>query len=103
MQYKAAYRPSELLCPLRYQWVPYDAARALLDRESYMVLSDFSTQNGESPSFLEKYEEQNAEHLQGSDDVTVDMDEEIVEFDSEDSDDELDLESSDIELSGIED
>ncbi|KAJ8537910.1 hypothetical protein K7X08_014450 [Anisodus acutangulus] len=103
MQYKAAYRPSELLCPLRYQWVPFDAARALLDRESYVVLSDFSIQTGEPPSFLEKYEEQNDKHLQGSEDVIVDMDKEMVEFDSEDSDDELNLESSDIELSGIED
>ncbi|XP_072997649.1 arginyl-tRNA--protein transferase 2 [Typha latifolia] len=40
MRYKAAYRPSELLCPLRYTWVPYDIARPLLDKRSYVILSD---------------------------------------------------------------
>ncbi|KAH0457938.1 hypothetical protein IEQ34_013253 [Dendrobium chrysotoxum] len=43
MRYKAAYRPSELLCPLRYEWVPFDIARPLLDKKSYVVLSDFAT------------------------------------------------------------
>ncbi|XBJ25823.1 hypothetical protein VPH35_003389 [Triticum aestivum] len=43
MRYKAAYRPSELLCPVRYEWVRYDAAKPLLDRSLYSVLSDFST------------------------------------------------------------
>ncbi|KAJ0661652.1 putative arginyltransferase [Helianthus annuus] len=42
MRYKAAYRPSELLCPLRYEWVPFDTAKRLLDRKSYVVLSDFA-------------------------------------------------------------
>ncbi|XP_058099649.1 arginyl-tRNA--protein transferase 1-like isoform X2 [Magnolia sinica] len=42
MRYKAAYRPSELLCPLRYQWVPFDTAKPLLDKKSYVVLSDFA-------------------------------------------------------------
>ena len=28
MRYKAAYRPSELLCPLRYQWVPFEYCQA---------------------------------------------------------------------------
>ncbi|CAD5166604.1 unnamed protein product [Musa acuminata subsp. malaccensis] len=40
MRYKAAYRPSELLCPLRYQWVPFEVARPLLDRTPYVILSD---------------------------------------------------------------
>lgn len=44
MKYKAAYRPSELLCPLRYEWVPFDIARPLLDKKAYVVLSDFKTQ-----------------------------------------------------------
>ncbi|PQQ13973.1 arginyl-tRNA--protein transferase 2 isoform X2 [Prunus yedoensis var. nudiflora] len=43
MRYKAAYSPSELLCPLRYQWVPFAIAKPLLDRKPYVVLSDFST------------------------------------------------------------
>lgn len=42
MRYKAAYRPSELLCPLRYEWVSFDIAKPLLDRKSYVVLSDFT-------------------------------------------------------------
>ncbi|KAJ4969680.1 hypothetical protein NE237_002779 [Protea cynaroides] len=46
MRYKAAYCPSELLCPLRYQWVPFDIASPLLDKRPYVVLSDFfTTQN----------------------------------------------------------
>ncbi|KAJ4978140.1 hypothetical protein NE237_008920 [Protea cynaroides] len=49
MRYKAAYHPSELLCPLRYQWVPYDIARPSLDEKPYVVLSDLATtQNDES-------------------------------------------------------
>ncbi|KAJ3684682.1 hypothetical protein LUZ61_013846 [Rhynchospora tenuis] len=43
MQYKAAYRPSELLCPLRFEWVPYDIAKPLLDRSKYVILSDIKT------------------------------------------------------------
>ncbi|KAJ4807010.1 Arginyl-tRNA--protein transferase [Rhynchospora pubera] len=43
MRYKAAYRPSELLCPLRFEWVPYDVAKPLLDRSKYAILSDFKT------------------------------------------------------------
>ncbi|KAK9124476.1 hypothetical protein Sjap_014078 [Stephania japonica] len=49
MRYKAAYRPSELLCPRHYQWVNFDIARPLLDKKPYVVLSDFATlQSGES-------------------------------------------------------
>ncbi|GAA0169012.1 translational protein [Lithospermum erythrorhizon] len=43
MRYKASYRPSELLCPLRYEWISFDIARPLLDQNKYVVLSDFST------------------------------------------------------------
>lgn len=51
MRYKAAYSPAELLCPLRYQWVPFHIAKPLLDRSSYVVLSDFPILiNGESSS-----------------------------------------------------
>ncbi|KAF2558353.1 hypothetical protein F2Q68_00017958 [Brassica cretica] len=42
MRYKAAYRPSELLCPLRFQWVPFEVAKPLLDKKPYSVLSDFT-------------------------------------------------------------
>ncbi|KAH9603473.1 hypothetical protein KSS87_012549 [Heliosperma pusillum] len=42
MRYKAAYNPSELLCPRRYQWVRYDLAKPLLDRTRYAVLSDYA-------------------------------------------------------------
>ncbi|KAH8501428.1 hypothetical protein H0E87_016288 [Populus deltoides] len=49
MRYKAAYRPSELLCPLRYKWIPFERAQSLLDKKSYVVLSDsVLLQNGES-------------------------------------------------------
>ncbi|KQK05989.1 arginyl-tRNA--protein transferase 2 isoform X2 [Brachypodium distachyon] len=49
MRYKAAYRPSELLCPVRYEWVRYDVAKPLLDKNLYSVLSDFSTMQDEIP------------------------------------------------------
>ncbi|CAN6472287.1 unnamed protein product [Victoria cruziana] len=41
MRYKASYSPSELLCPLHYQWVPFHIAKPLLDKKPYVVLSDF--------------------------------------------------------------
>ncbi|KAL2549648.1 Arginyl-tRNA--protein transferase 1 [Forsythia ovata] len=102
MRYKAAYRPSELLCPLRYQWVPYDVAKILLDRRKYVVLSDFDpSQNGDSSSppptnVTDNYmEEQHDDPFQeGSIDVYVNDDEEMTELDSEDSDDESDSESN---------
>ncbi|ESW35524.1 hypothetical protein PHAVU_001G241900 [Phaseolus vulgaris] len=99
MRYKAAYRPSELLCPLRYQWVPFDVARPLLDRRPYVVLSDASIlQNGESPL------PQNTDDIMGrefddggqedANDVPMLEDEEMVESESECSDDEPDLETT---------
>lgn len=106
MRYKEAYRPSELLCPLRYQWVPFDVAKPLLDRKPYMVLSDFATQNGEPlpPSNLENYEEQNDEqHFHGSNDIFVGENGEMDDSDYEDSDDELVAESNDIQLPKVED
>ncbi|XP_075108285.1 arginyl-tRNA--protein transferase 2 isoform X1 [Nicotiana tabacum] len=105
MRYKAAYRPSELLCPLRYQWVPFDVAKPLLDRKRYVVLSDIATENGEHlpPSILENYEEQNDEkQFHGSNDIFVGEDDEMDEPDFEDSDDELDPESSDVQLPKVE-
>ncbi|CAL4908463.1 unnamed protein product [Urochloa decumbens] len=49
MRYKAAYRPSELLCPVRYEWVRYDLAKPLLDKSQYSVLSDYATMQNETP------------------------------------------------------
>ncbi|TVU19621.1 hypothetical protein EJB05_35781 [Eragrostis curvula] len=49
MRYKAAYRPSELLCPVRYEWVRYDLAKPLLDKSQYSVLSDFDKMQDETP------------------------------------------------------
>lgn len=105
MRYKAAYRPSELLCPLRYQWVPYDVAKVLLDRRKYVVLSDFDpSQNGDSSSpqprnvtdnYIEMVEQHDDPFQEGSNDIYVNYDEEMTELDSGDSDDESDSESSD--------
>ncbi|KAL5203185.1 hypothetical protein ABZP36_014137 [Zizania latifolia] len=49
MRYKAAYRPSELLCPVRYEWVCYDIAKQLLDKNLYCVLSDFAQTQDRMP------------------------------------------------------
>ncbi|OEL24443.1 Arginyl-tRNA--protein transferase 2, partial [Dichanthelium oligosanthes] len=49
MRYKAAYRPSELLCPVRYEWVRYDLAKPLLDKSQYSILSDYATMQDEAP------------------------------------------------------
>ncbi|KAE8722812.1 Arginyl-tRNA--protein transferase 2 [Hibiscus syriacus] len=59
MRYKAAYYPSELLCPLRYQWVAFHLARSMLDKQKYVILSDY-----------------------------------MIEIESDNSDDELELETS---------
>lgn len=40
MKYKAAYSPSELLCPLRLRWVPYSSAIQRLEKCSAVALSD---------------------------------------------------------------
>lgn len=45
MCYKAAYRPSELLCPVRFQWVPFDTVCPLLDKQPYICLSDYLNAN----------------------------------------------------------
>ncbi|KAJ6840285.1 putative arginyl-tRNA--protein transferase 2 [Iris pallida] len=50
MRYKAAYRPSELLCPLRYEWVPFDIAKPLLDKKPYVILSDYAALKDHSTS-----------------------------------------------------
>ncbi|KAK7311247.1 hypothetical protein RJT34_09263 [Clitoria ternatea] len=98
MRYKAAYRPSELLCPLRYQWVPFDIARPLLDRKPYVVLSDFPIlQNGESflPQVTDDLSRGQFDDIAQEDanDVPMLEDEEMVESELECSDDEPDLET----------
>lgn len=80
------------------RWVPFEIAKPLLDRKPYMVLSDFTTQNGGSlpSSVLDTYvEEQPDDHVPGgSNDIFLHVDEEMAEYDSENSDDEEDTESS---------
>ncbi|CBI25497.3 unnamed protein product, partial [Vitis vinifera] len=95
MRYKAAYRPSELLCPLRYQWVPFDIARPLLDRQPYVVLSDFAVlQNGEStPHVPENLMEMQHNGLNEEDANDID-DEEMDDADFVNSDDESDSEAN---------
>lgn len=91
MRYKAAYRPSQLLCPLRYQWVPYDIARPLLDRKPYVVLSDFaSLQNESSPRVSENVMGSQHDDIgQGdSNDVRMDYNDEMLDPESESDDDE---------------
>ncbi|KAH9534067.1 hypothetical protein CY35_18G087300 [Sphagnum magellanicum] len=46
MRYKAAYAPSELLCPVKYTWVPYHLVRSHLDRSPYFCLSDVLASEG---------------------------------------------------------
>lgn len=40
MHYKVTFRPSELLCPIRVQWVPFELACPLLDKQTNTCLSD---------------------------------------------------------------
>ncbi|CAH8389714.1 unnamed protein product [Eruca vesicaria subsp. sativa] len=95
MRYKAAYRPSELLCPLRFQWVPYDVARPLLDKKPYVILSDIKESQSQCSSQPHASEtlgtseheemeqgETNDHFMGGSDD---DEDEEMDESESEDT------------------
>ncbi|KAL6581198.1 hypothetical protein OROMI_007121 [Orobanche minor] len=94
MRYKAAYRPSELLCPLRFQWVPYDIAKPLLDRRKYVVLSDHATLENEVSLPLDSQtdEQQDEFGQEASNDDVVNEDE--MELDSDCSDDESDSQAS---------
>lgn len=40
MRYKGKYRPSYLLCPETYEWIPIDLATLKLDRAKYSRLTD---------------------------------------------------------------
>ncbi|KAK6929463.1 N-end aminoacyl transferase, N-terminal [Dillenia turbinata] len=96
MRYKAAYRPSELLCPLRYQWVPFDIARPLLDKRPYVVLSDYESlqSRGLSPPVLENLTEMQAHNFGQAESSEFNEDAEMMEPDFEFSDDESDPETS---------
>ncbi|KAK1306033.1 Arginyl-tRNA--protein transferase 1 [Acorus calamus] len=95
MRYKAAYHPSELLCPLRYQWVPFDIARPLLDRKKYCILSDhYKLQDGElltdhvSESSVGKlclnYNEEDTNEASSDEDEEMERDLEDMDTDSVD-------------------
>ncbi|KAF8115174.1 hypothetical protein N665_0029s0020 [Sinapis alba] len=97
MRYKAAYRPSELLCPLRFQWVPFEVARPLLDKKPYVILSDITDSQNQASSLPYASEtlatsehedmeqgETNDRYMGGSDDDDDD-DEEMDESESEDT------------------
>ncbi|KAE9598739.1 hypothetical protein Lal_00022658 [Lupinus albus] len=99
MRYKAAYRPSELLCPLRYQWVPFDIARPLLDTKPYVILSDYSIlQNVESslPQITDDVMEGQLDDIgqEDANDYPMDEDEDEERVESESSDDYTGLETT---------
>uniref|UniRef100_A0A2P2K3Q5 Arginyl-tRNA--protein transferase n=1 Tax=Rhizophora mucronata TaxID=61149 RepID=A0A2P2K3Q5_RHIMU len=97
MRYKAAYCPSELLCPLRYKWVPFDTAKPLLDRKPYVVLSDFALLENEGrlqPWSSEVAAAHSENDDEGLNDIPLDDDEEMMESEFESSDDELEAEAS---------
>ncbi|XP_050210613.1 arginyl-tRNA--protein transferase 1-like isoform X2 [Mercurialis annua] len=98
MRYKAAYHPSELLCPLRYQWVSFDVARPLLDRKPYVILSDYSLLQDAEPLPPHASEKAEVQHDDSGDeysnDVLMDDGEEMIESEYQNSDDESDSEMS---------
>jgi arginine-tRNA-protein transferase len=73
MRYKAAYAPSELLCPSKYIWVPYEQTRAALARSQYLCLSDVLTQNGSTT-------ERSAEELQEAENMEESSENDIEEM-----------------------
>lgn len=112
MRYKAAYRPSELLCPLRFQWVPFEVARPLLDKKPYVILSDItesqnqcssSLPHGSEPRTNEHEEMEQGEtndHFMGGSDDDDDDDEEMDESESEDTHIESDIDNIIVGLYG---
>ncbi|MQL77778.1 hypothetical protein Taro_010199 [Colocasia esculenta] len=97
MRYKAAYCPSELLCPLRFEWVPFTVARPLLDWKSYVILSDYASLQNEASSTFQLPENVNQPplhdvHHQGHTGFPNDEDREM-EIDFEDHESETDEES----------
>ncbi|XP_065630460.1 arginyl-tRNA--protein transferase 1 isoform X3 [Quercus suber] len=107
MRYKAAYHPSELLCPLRYQWISFDIARPLLDKKPYVVLSDFANlQNGEllPPDMSDNVKEVQYDDIhQDSNDPFMCEEDEMIDHEYESLNDESDTESSGLRSVEIED
>uniref|UniRef100_A0A7N0TT19 Arginyl-tRNA--protein transferase n=1 Tax=Kalanchoe fedtschenkoi TaxID=63787 RepID=A0A7N0TT19_KALFE len=102
MRYKARYYPSELLCPLRYQWVPFKIAKPHLDKKPYVVLSDIRTiENGDAAQPSDFDYDGELQHdafvQEDSNDVFVDGgDHKMEEADSGSSDDELAPETNEL-------
>ncbi|CAH8260089.1 unnamed protein product [Arabidopsis lyrata] len=88
MRYKAAYRPSQLLCPLRYQWVPFEVAKPLLDKKPYSVLSNFTKDSlsSSSPKAYETIVQSTREHEDMEQGETNDDDGDEMYNSDEDSD-----------------
>ena len=78
------------MCTCR--WVSFDIAKRLLDKKSYVVLSDFATLQHEMaslPNLIEdQIENENESFPDESNDMRIDADEEMSEVAFEDSDDE---------------
>lgn len=90
------------------RWVPFDAAKPLLDQKSYVVLSDFSLQqNGESSPLHEVPNDMELEHddnfLEEPNDAIMDEDEDTTEAYSDSSEEDLGSESSGLASSEMED
>ncbi|XP_057855265.1 arginyl-tRNA--protein transferase 2 isoform X2 [Cryptomeria japonica] len=86
MRYKAAYNPSELLCPVRYQWIPFQIAKPLLDGKLYVCLSDYPN----AESILSQ--DHDGQDLSGQDDHEMEdglemYDGELLEIPNSDSSD----------------
>ncbi|KAI6670135.1 hypothetical protein NL676_005020 [Syzygium grande] len=100
IRYKASYQPSELLCPLRYQWVPFNVAKPLLDRSKYVVLSDYKDRD-EKPllppvaDHVNEHQHDESEHKDLNDLLVEDG--EMFDLEEQESD------SSNVELSETED
>lgn len=80
------------------RWIPFDIVKPLLDKKLYVVLSDHATlQSGETlplPVLEDHMEEQNEDIFhKGNNDIFDNEDTEMVELDSEHSDDESDPEA----------
>lgn len=88
------------------RWVPFDVAKPLLDRRKYVVLSDYIGENGQpllpsnSDCTMEHEPEEN-EH-NDSNDLMIE-DGRIIGSEDEDSDDELEPETSELGPVEIED
>ncbi|CAE6087392.1 unnamed protein product [Arabidopsis arenosa] len=120
MRYKAAYRPSELLCPLRFQWVPFEVTRPMLDKKPYVILSDIAISQNQcsilapgSETLAEPAASEHEDMEQGEtndnfmgcsdddDDEDEDEDDEMYEIEIEDSHIESDPGSKDKDINNI--